>query len=83
MEAWIAENPKSAAYMLYLSAVVVFVSLIALYYYTRSQEYLTELKRGRAPRPAVASQDSKPPLVTEKNDNKVEEKDGFTIISNS
>lgn len=81
MEAWIAENPKSAAYMLYLSAIVVFVSLIALYYYTRSQEYLTEIKRGRAPRRVEVSPDSKPPLVTEKN--AVEEKDGFTIISNS
>lgn len=81
MEAWIVENPKSAAYMLYLSAIIVFVSLIALYYYTKSQEYLANIQRPRQPKPA-ASPGSKPPLVTEKNDSAVEEKDGFTIISN-
>lgn len=82
MEAWIAENPKSATYMLYLSAIVVFVSLIALYYYTRSQEYLTEIKRGHNTARSTVSQASKP-LVTEKNTSpKIEEKDGFTIINN-
>jgi hypothetical protein len=84
MEAWIAENPKSAAYMLYLSAIVVFVSLIALYYYTRSQEYLKELQQTKTSRVVSRSipSDSKPPLISEKKDKTVEEKDGFTIISN-
>ena len=77
MEAWIAENPKSAAYMLYLSVIVVLVSMVALYYYTRLQEYLT-IK----PTFPVEKSHSKPPLITEKNDSRIEEKDGFTIISN-
>lgn len=82
MEAWIAENPKSAAYMLYLSAIIVFVSIIALYYYTKSQEYLTEIKRGRSAPKSAISEDSKPPLVTKKHTDSIVEKDGFTIISN-
>lgn len=72
MEAWIAENPKTSAYILYLSVVVVLVSIIALYYYTKAQEHIIQPKK-------VILKEAP---ITEKNDSQIEEKDGFTIINN-
>ncbi len=79
MDKWIGDNPKSAAYMLYLLAVVVLLSVIALYYFRKAHESKSALlkiktaqsKTKVAPLPAQAA---------DTNDNEVKEKDGFTII---
>jgi len=78
MDKWISDNPKSAAYMLYLSAVVVLLSIIALYYFRKSREYGSRLiKMSTEPKTV-----KKAPLKGELKE-EVEEKDGFTIIEDN
>lgn len=79
MDTFLAENPKTGAYIVYLSVVIVIVSLLALFYYTRSQEYLSVIKKIKTEKirsnKPVAVQ---PPIA--KKDETLEEEDGFTII---
>jgi len=78
MDKWIGDNPKSAAYMLYLSAVVVLLSVIALYYFRKSREYGSELIKIKS---SQAKTVKKAPLPAEATE--VKEKDGFTIIEDN
>jgi len=81
MDTFLAEHPKTGAYIVYLSAIIVIVSLVALYYFTRSQEYLGVIgklrnEKMKASKPAAPSQ--APPIA--KKDDDLDEEDGFTII---
>jgi len=79
MEHFIEANPKTVMYILYLSAAIVVMSMIALFYYTRSQEYLKVINRSEK----VVSK--LPPLITnnkpKKNDEELENEDGFIIVN--
>jgi len=81
MDKWIGDNPKATAYILYLSVVVVLVSLIALYYFRKAHAARSELIKMTAQKSKVKKA---APLPGQEQENDevpdVKEKDGFTII---
>lgn len=83
MEHFIEANPKTVMYILYLSAAIVVMSMIALFYYTRSQEYLKVINRSEkivSPPPTFLDKNvtnNKP----KKKDEELENEDGFIIVN--
>jgi hypothetical protein len=75
MDKWIGDNPKATAYIIYLSVVVVLLSLISLYYFRKAHAASSDLIKVKS----AQTKTKKAPLPAHA-DKEVQEKDGFTII---
>lgn len=45
MDTWVKDNPKVAAYIIYLSGLFITVLVLFFYYYTKSQDYMSIVDR--------------------------------------
>ena len=45
MDTWVKENPKVAAYIIYLSGLFITILVLFFYYYTKSQDYMSIVDR--------------------------------------
>lgn len=86
LDEWIAKNPKSTAYMLYLSAVIIIVLLIAIKYYIDSQEYMSIVdrkliaERTKRERADAKRKEANKPLGENEDPHFIEEEEGFKIL---
>ena len=87
MDKWIVENPRVTAYILYLSALIIVLLVAFLYYYHRSQEYMSMVDRklmservARERREEKRRQANKPLGENEDPDFEDEEEGGFQIL---
>ena len=86
MDKWLTKNPKSAAYMLYLSAVIIVLLIGFIYYYQKTQKHLSVLSielieaKKREKMKSKKKDEGPPPLGPNEDPDFIEEEDGFQIL---